>query len=425
MKWSRLFIAYLVFTACTTSHTNRIVIQNSVHVNVLDSLLNTNPTYFKYIIAQKDTLHVQIIYTQIDRDEHNQPHFTDYTFNLDKNHYFYPASTVKLPVALLSLEKFNQLKIERLNKFTAMITDSSRLSEADIEKHYSAIKTAPTISNYVKQIFLVSDNDAFNRLYEFMGQASIQERLAAKGYPDAEIRHRLEVRLNDEQNRRTNAIHFYDTSGKLLYHQPAQYSNAIFKPKHIQLGKGYISNEKLLNEPFDFSLKNKLYLEDLHHILRSVMFPEAVPLQQKFNLTPADYDFIYRYMSAYPNESHYPSYDSNNYNQAFVKFILYGAQKNAAIPSNIRIFNKVGDAYGFLTDVAYVVDFANKVEFMLSASIYCNSDEIFNDDQYDYESVGYPFMMHIGKVIYDFELQRSRAFIPDLSSFKIDYTKEY
>jgi len=32
------------------------------------------------------------------------------------------------------------------------------------------------------------------------------------------------------------------------------------------------------------------------------------------------------------------------------------------------VFNKPGWTYGFLTDVAYVVDFKNKVEFMLSAA---------------------------------------------------------
>ena len=399
--------------------------QNPLQVNILDSLLQANPQYFKDIIAQKDTLHVQLIYTQINRDEQNQPHFTDYLFNLNKNHYFYPASTVKMPVALLSLEKLNRLNIPGVTKFSPMVTDTSRTGASEAPLHYSVNETTPTIALYAKQIFLVSDNDAFNRLYEFMGQESIQQQLAAKGYPDAEIRHRLEVRLNDEQNRRTNAIHFYDTSGKLLYQQPAQYSKAIFAPKNIQLGKGYISNEQQVNTPFDFSLKNKLHLEDLHHMLRSVIFPEAVPLQQRFNLTKEDYDFIYRYMSAYPNESHYPSYDTANYNQAYVKFILFGAQKNAAIPSTLRIFNKVGDAYGFLTDVAYVVDFANHVEFMLSASIYCNSDGIFNDDKYDYETVGYPFMEQIGKVIYDYELQRKRAFTPYLDRFKLDYTKEY
>ena len=87
----------------------------------------------------------------------------------------------------------------------------------------------------------------------------------------------------------------------------------------------------------------------------------------------------------------------------------------------IRIFNKVGDAYGFLTDVAYVVDFKNNIEFMLSATIYCNSDDIYNDDKYEYDSIGFPFMKNLGKIIYDYELTRARKNPPDLSTFKMEY----
>jgi hypothetical protein len=99
---------------------------------------------------------------------------------------------------------------------------------------------------------------------------------------------------------------------------------------------------------------------------------------------------------------------------------LYGGDGVIDDPS-IRIFNKVGDAYGFLTDAAYIVDFKNNIEFMLSANIYCNTDEIFNDDNYDYDTIGFPFMKNLGKVIYNYELKRQRKTKPDLSSFKMDY----
>jgi hypothetical protein len=87
----------------------------------------------------------------------------------------------------------------------------------------------------------------------------------------------------------------------------------------------------------------------------------------------------------------------------------------------LRIFNKVGDAYGFLLDVAYVADFENQVEFMLSAVIYCNSDGILNDDRYDYDQVGFPFMKLLGERIYAHELKRPREHKPDLTEFKFRY----
>ncbi|MFN2459033.1 MAG: hypothetical protein ABR502_12600, partial [Chitinophagaceae bacterium] len=132
-----------------------------------------------------------------------------------------------------------------------------------------------------------------------------------------------------------------------------------------------------------------------------------------------DYKLLHKYMSMMPRESLFPQYDST-YNDAYVKFLLYGGSGEIQ-NSDIRIFNKVGDAYGFLTDVAYVVDYKNKVEFFLSATIYCNTDEIFNDDKYDYEAIGFPFMKNLGQVIYNYELQRQKKNVPDLSAFRIYY----
>jgi len=87
------------------------------------------------------------------------------------------------------------------------------------------------------------------------------------------------------------------------------------------------------------------------------------------------------------------------------------------------VFNKVGWAYGFLTDISYVVDFKHNIEYMLTATVYANSDGILNDDKYDFETVAHPFMYAVGQAVYQYELQRKRAYKPDLSAFKIQYEK--
>ena len=58
---------------------------------------------------------------------------------------------------------------------------------------------------------------------------------------------------------------------------------------------------------------------------------------------------------------------------------------------------------------------------MLSATVYVNSDGILNDDKYDYDSIGHPFLYQLGQTIYNYELQRPRQYKPDLSKFKIRY----
>jgi hypothetical protein len=154
-----------------------------------------------------------------------------------------------------------------------------------------------------------------------------------------------------------------------------------------------------------------------------VIFPAETPVEKRFHLKQNDYTFLYKYMSMYPDESRFPYYDSTHYHDNFVKFLLYGAEP-VKPDAGLRIFNKVGDAYGFLIDAAYIVDFKKKVEFMLTATIHCNSDGIFNDDEYDYDTIGFPFLKNLGKIIYEHERKRKRVIAPDLSAFRIDYSVE-
>jgi hypothetical protein len=54
---------------------------------------------------------------------------------------------------------------------------------------------------------------------------------------------------------------------------------------------------------------------------------------------------------------------------------------------------------------------------MLSAVIYCNSDGVLNDSKYDYDTIGLPFMKHLGEVIYDYECNRFRKVKPIFEDF--------
>jgi hypothetical protein len=60
---------------------------------------------------------------------------------------------------------------------------------------------------------------------------------------------------------------------------------------------------------------------------------------------------------------------------------------------------------------------------MLSAVIYVNKDGILNDDKYEYDEVGWPFMYQLGQTIYRYELERPRKQVPKLDKFMLDYEK--
>ncbi len=372
------------------------------------------------VLNQPDTFQYQFIYTKIERDQNSRPQLTNYYLNVDKSRYFNPASTVKMPLAFLALEKLNDLNIPELEKAIPMITDSSYESQSRALADSTSPNGLPSIAQYIRKIFLVSDNDAYNRLYEFLGQEYINRKLWEKGYKDVRITRRF-VPMTEEQNRHTNAIRFVKDN-IVLYAQPPQFSQLQFDfSKKILVGRAHLNrNDSLINAPMDFTTHNNLPLEDLQQILQSVIFPESVPAAKRFNLKAEDYRFLYQYMSEYPSESEWPHYDTTEYFNSYCKFFFFRAGKLNP-PTNIRSFNKPGWSYGFLTESAYIVDFKNNVEFMLTGVIYVNSDGVLNDDKYEYETVGWPFFRDLGNIMYQYELERKRKHKPQLNKFELGY----
>lgn len=387
-------------------------------------LNNANPV-FQEVIQHPDRYRLQIIYTQIDRDQYNVPSFKTYYFHVDSTTYFNPASTVKLPLALLALEKLNNLNQPQVTKFTAMQFDSAYSGQTREWTDSTAESGYPSIAHFIKKAFLVSDNDAYSRMYEFVGQETINRSLHAKGYPDTRITHRF-VRLTPEENRHTNPVRFIKPDGTLLYKQPAAYNKDPFDFSHsVKIGKAYYdARDSLVHEPFDFTGRNNLSLETLQQILQSVLFPNSVPAKQRFNLRKDDYAFLYQYLSQFPGETNYPKYDTTQYYDSYVKSFFEDSLHHH-LPEGIRVFNKLGWAYGFLTDASYVADYKNKIEYLLSATVYVNSDGILNDNKYDFDTVGRPFMYQLGQMIYQYDLKRTRPYAPDLRSFQIPYEKRH
>lgn len=370
---------------------------------------------FEAVLENAEKHRIQIIYTQIDRDENNQAAFMTHNFRLNSNEYFYPASSIKLPVAVMALEKVNDLLIRGFTPFSDMQIDSAHACQTSVYTDTSSHTGKPSIGHYIKKLFLVSDNDAYNRLYEFVGQKEANVRMISKGYKDTRITHRLSLPLSLEENSCTNPMRFY-YNNELIYEQNALCNDVEIKSDTpIFIGKGYMHHETLVNEPMEFTHKNAIPLQSLHDVLLSIIFPENFYPANKFNLLKVDYNFLYQFMSKYPQESDFPYYGAK-YEDGYGKFLMF-AGTNQQIDRNIRIYNKVGQAYGFLVDMAYIIDFEKKIEFILGAVIYVNENDILNDGVYEYETVGYPFMRDLGRVFYEYETQRPRTHYPDLSRY--------
>ncbi len=378
---------------------------------------------FEEVLSNPEAHRVQILYTQIDRMEDNTPVFRSYSYRLDPKEYFYPASSIKLFGAALTLEKINRLGIEGLSRETYMRIDSSFSGQQAALLDTTSASGRPSMGHYIRKLFVLSDNEAYNRTYEFLGQDSLNLCLKSKGYERLRLTHRLSVPLSQEENRHTNAMEFYTgTPERILYRQEASRSKGdYYSPEPILLGRGHQRGEALIEEPMDFAGKNFCTVSELQKGLRALVFPRTLPEEERFELTDQDREFLLTYMSQLPRETVHPDYGDKPDN--YCKFFMYGDDDQAVIPSHIRIFNKIGLAYGFCIDNAYIVDFEKNIEFLLTAVIYANENEILNDGKYEYETLAFPVLAKLGRMIYEYERERPRPRKPDLDAFRLNYDK--
>jgi beta-lactamase class A len=340
----------------------------------LDHILSSKNKKIKTVIENLKQHEVQILFTEIDR-RGDSVKFKDYNFQVNDSNYFYPASTVKLPIAILALEKLEATKLINRNTVFNVEGDS--------------VKT--TLSNEIKKIFAISDNDAYNRLFEFLGTDYINQKLSEKGV-NVRISHRLSV--NNSGNLITKPLIFYNQNDIIL--KTDSIINKPIQPLQIAKtlkGKGYISNNSLINKPMDFSMKNYLPITSLHQIMKQLMFPELYPYEKQFHLAPDDRTFLINTMKTLPKEA---GYTTGEYYDSYVKFLVFGDTKQP-LPSHIKIYNKVGDAYGYLTDCAFIVNEKTKKEYIITVTIHVNKNQIFNDNVYEYDTIGLPFLSELGR----------------------------
>ncbi|WP_439488567.1 serine hydrolase [Algoriphagus sp.] len=375
----------------------------------------------KQVLDNVYNYQVQIIYTQIDRNEHGNALMTDFSVNVDDTRYFYPASTVKLPIAVLALEWLEEQNMENLTAETTMFVDSIRPAQRVALADLSAKDSLPSIAHYIKKILLVSDNDAYNRLYELLGQDYINEKLQEKGLNHTIINHRLSFAVSPEENRIANPIRFVDSAGTVMLGLPERTTTQHYtNSNNPTIGESFYVGDSLVMKPMNFTDKNKMALSDLHGVVQRIVFPMSFVESERFSINEEHRNFILKYMGMLPAESDYPNYPQEEYWDTYSKFYLDGNDKSD-IPDNIRIFNKTGQAYGHLLDASYYVDFEKGIEFFVSAVIYVNDNNTLNDDHYEYEEIGFPFFAELGKYLYQRETKRKKTVPADLRGFTFDY----
>lgn len=411
-----------LFFCCLSFSYSQLQFSENSFSPVIDSLFKTNNSFYSPYTNFSKFYRIQIIYTQIDRDENGTPTFTNHTWRLTPDEYFNPASLVKVPAAIFAMEKMNnEISKYGVNKYSPLMFEKNTDCETEQIWDSTCVCLYPNLAHFIKRALIISENSPFKRLYEFLGQEYIQIRLTQLGFNNSKIIQRFASDCDEEGNRYTNAVNFYDADSSLLYRQPEQYnSNYIHeKDSTIMVGNYIMDGRKKIKGGKDFSNSNRLQLHHIHQLMMAIFFPHQMPKNLQFNLTQDDLNLIRKYLGINPEESIDPKYDMNEYWPAYNNYFFYGQSKNAAMMKDVRIFNKVAMAFGFLSETAYVADFKNKREFFLSATIYVNKDGVMLDNKYDYADVGMPFLKELSSLIYKHELKRKYKNNPDFTELEL------
>lgn len=357
---------------------------------------------------------LRVIYVQINRSQGGVPNLTYHHLGTASTAYYNPASLVKLPVSLLALERLNKLKRES----APWIRRESRLEvipagdcQVTIQEDPNAKEGYPNLAQYIRRILTVSDNPSYNRVFDFLGQKTIHDELVRKGYGNTRISTRFSE-CTPYQNRYTPYLRFFDVGDANILHQAASFnpdSSWLYKPGRTA-GKAYKEDGRIVRKPKDFGWSNEVPLQDELDMLIRFILPETVEKRMQWDLTPDDRAFLFQYLSTTPSKSGLLEYaDTTRFPKHLKKYFLRNASINHRQNDSLKVFNIVGLAYGFISDVSYVVDFGTGTEFFLAATMIANENGIIGDGRYDYEKEAFPLFGKLFDLVFQHELNRKRG----------------
>ena len=329
------------------------------------------------VVTKNISNHDIQIKLSIINDKNQKKKFMEYNYHTNKKNYFYPASTVKLPITIFALEKLNENSLINLDTKFKVENDT----------------VTTTMRKEINEILIMSSNESYNRLFEFLGLDYINMKLDEKGMKKSRIFHRLST--ENSSDTKTRKIIFY-TKDSLVIEYPIIENKKL---KNLNLNKlfkgdGFIDNNgNLISKPMNFSRKNYLPIDELHHLVKLIFFPEKFKNRYKLNLNKEQIEFLKQSMSSTPKEI---GYDREEFYDSYSNLFIYGDTKEIN-STKIKIFNKIGFAYGHLTESAFIK--TDNISIILSATMKVNNNRIYNDDEYEYDTIGFAFLAELGREI--------------------------
>jgi hypothetical protein len=373
-----------------------------------EGLLAPRPDQFADILAMADEARLKIELAIVTEGEDGPPSLERYSFDAGPD-YYYPASTVKTCAAIAAALQLRELQ-ERVPAVRELGLDAplrfQPLFEGEtVEQSDPSHLDGGTITlgHDIRKVFLVSDNAAYNHLYEFAGNAYLNETMQRAGLTSARIFHRLSEFRSPADQLRTPRIELL-RRGEPIVAIPERSSGITLTNQDLSgtsIGVGHTRGDDLVEGPMSFLQKNYISLRDLQDLHIMLLRPDIAisgrPQGAGFSLRDEDRAFMAQVMAETPGASSDPLYDASSYPDDYSKFLAPGVWR-VRPKKDVTIRDKVGRAYGFSTTNSEVTDHRTGRSYFLTATIYLNPNGILNDGVYDYPRAD-KFFADLGEVV--------------------------
>jgi hypothetical protein len=347
---------------------------------------------------------LQVMVTVIAPARGTAPRASQHGYRVDVE-YVYPASAIKTFASVAALRKLAALRREGhpvgLDTPVAFCAPPGQRRGCKTKDASNVEGGVITIGHEIRKMQLVSNNFAFNRLYELVGHRELNEDLWALGFSSLRMHHRLYSGSDPLVQRTTPRVELRPPGGTKVV-VPGRVSNLELPPTaatELRLGVAYVSDEtgKRVDEPLDFAGKNYVSIRDLHALTLALARPD-LPGVPDLGLDPDDRAFLVQAMIEDPLESTNPIYTDEHDSGLRYHTMIKGMMRVMPL-ARIRYVGKAGKAYGFHLDNAYIEDTASGRAMAVTVVGYANANGVLNDNAYEYDSVTRPLLLGLGELL--------------------------
>ncbi len=376
-------------------------IQPGTNDELLQQLLSDKDRKLDQILNDPSRYQFQLIYVRVKENKQGRVELEKHSLFEDK-YYFNPASLIKLPLAVVALEKLSNLKKSGIDLNTPMSINTCSC-DFDTDDYVKKSKN-PSLGQFLREMMIMSDNDAYNLYYDFTGKDYFNTRMQELGYKNIIMRKHFTSRCTDEENNITGGIDFMH-EGESFFHLPCDTSHQIFTTDSslpVKAGTSFLENGWVITGAKDFSNGNYVRLSEVTDLMIRLFFPDDNS-NPKLQMDEQNRKFLLDAMDDYPRDLKNYAISTEKKPDNLYRYFM----DEEKLSEDMHVYNKVGQSGGFISDVSYIEDKKNHIRFFLSASMLAKKSNVINDGNNNYKDFGFPVFSEIFQQIYKFELEEA------------------